>query len=255
MKKREFTLIELLVVIAIIAILAGMLLPALNQARAKARAVNCVSNQKGSTLQALIYADDFNGMLPLVSKGYTHKDGHKVKSWADFLISTGNMDGQAKTTGCPSMNAKRRASSDEADEVTFTFGTWGEAATVNGTYGTPAVDTKPYAASVIVEVASGNSRFLNTGAAKSSDSLVYLQDSISGATSGADQSYFIDGTALQSYRHSARCNTAFADGHVDALSPEELAGRLKSNSDYGASSNLASFKYGDKNNVEKTQTI
>ena len=62
--QKTFTLIELLVVIGIIAVLAGMLLPALNKARDTAKAIACTSNMKQCGLAYLQYAGDFNDMCP-----------------------------------------------------------------------------------------------------------------------------------------------------------------------------------------------
>jgi len=75
-----FTLIELLVVIAIIAILAGMLLPALGRAKAKALNISCMSNYKQLQLAWLLYANDFNDAI--VPNGLETKN-----AWID---GTGN---------------------------------------------------------------------------------------------------------------------------------------------------------------------
>ena len=85
-RQTGFTLIELLVVIAIIAILAGLLLPALTAAKKKAQGTGCLSNGKQLGLAWLLYVDDNNGNLPPNYNGggaVSAADVKTMPSWCD----------------------------------------------------------------------------------------------------------------------------------------------------------------------------
>ena len=85
MRKHSFTLIELLTVIAIIAILAGMLMPAVSKARSKAQAVSCVNNLKNVGMAAILYTNDNKDYFPL--RAMHDFNTTKNYSWSGILHS------------------------------------------------------------------------------------------------------------------------------------------------------------------------
>ena len=210
MKKESiFTLIELLVVISIIAILASMLLPALNKAREKGKSIKCTGNQKQIGMAIISYADNYDSWIPstYLSANYNLSGGTAAYPWQRFIAETTNIfkytANDHSVLLCPSATS----------------------ATSRTNYGynrglrKQSLNASAKAKGGWLGATNCNNDFILLGTIKRSSSVALLGDCL-------EKTYQLDpsNTTAQtpypygaSFRHNLGLNMLFIDGHVEYM--------------------------------------
>ena len=200
-RKRFFTLIELLVVIAIIAILAAILLPALQNARQRGMAAGCANNAKQMSASILRYAGEYDDWFPAAAG--TGSRWYKMRKIVNYPVGTKGTPGVADEKKAPIFyclrpfkNTVERGGSGATGQVFYTWVDYSK----NG-YNCSSLDFK------ISKVPNAAAKFI----------MVEVGRSSSGGT-GSTMHYK---TRNNVFPHNEMQNVQHLDGHVAAY-PEQL---------------------------------